>query len=64
MNVMWRFIVTLLALLSASVAHAMYYDNETGLNYNYSRDYDSRSGRYIETDTIGLAGGHQYLQLC
>jgi RHS repeat-associated protein len=27
------------------------------LNYNYSRDYDPQTGRHIESDPIGLAGG-------
>jgi RHS repeat-associated protein len=34
-----------------------YYDQETGLNYNYLRDYDSSTGRYVESDPIGLRGG-------
>ena len=34
-----------------------YYDAETGLHYNYFRDYDARTGRYSERDPIGLAGG-------
>jgi RHS repeat-associated protein len=34
-----------------------YYDVETGLFYNYFRDYDPGTGRYIESDPIGLAGG-------
>jgi RHS repeat-associated protein len=34
-----------------------YYDAETGLNYNYYRDYNPALGRYIETDPIGLSGG-------
>lgn len=29
-----------------------YYDAETGLNYNYFRDYDPAIGRYIESDPI------------
>jgi RHS repeat-associated protein len=34
-----------------------YYDAETGLHYNYFRDYDPQTGRYIESDPIGLSGG-------
>ncbi|WP_339494157.1 RHS repeat-associated core domain-containing protein [Pseudomonas sp. RA_105y_Pfl2_P56] len=34
-----------------------YYDTETGLHYNYFRDYDPESGRYLESDPIGLEGG-------
>ncbi len=34
-----------------------YYQAETGLNLNYFRDYDPQTGRYIESDPIGLAGG-------
>jgi RHS repeat-associated protein len=34
-----------------------YYDSETGLHYNYFRDYDPATGRYIESDPIGLEGG-------
>ncbi len=34
-----------------------YYDKETGLHYNYFRDYDPETGRYITSDPIGLAGG-------
>lgn len=34
-----------------------YYDSETGLNYNYFRDYDPQVGRYLESDPIGLYGG-------
>lgn len=34
-----------------------YLDNETGLYYNYFRDYDPSIGRYIESDPIGLEGG-------
>jgi RHS repeat-associated protein len=33
------------------------YDAETGLNYNYYRDYDPVIGRYFESDPIGLEGG-------
>ncbi len=34
-----------------------YFDAETGLHYNYYRDYDPSTGRYIESDPIGLDGG-------
>lgn len=34
-----------------------YYDVETGLHYNYFRDYDPKTGRYVQSDPIGLAGG-------
>jgi RHS repeat-associated protein len=34
-----------------------YYDEETGLHYNYFRDYKPLIGRYIQSDPIGLDGG-------
>jgi RHS repeat-associated protein len=34
-----------------------YFDVETNLNYNYFRDYDPASGRYVQSDPIGLRGG-------
>ena len=34
-----------------------YADSETGLYYNYFRDYDPTLGRYVEADPVGLAGG-------
>ena len=34
-----------------------YFDKETGLHYNYYRDYDPKTGKYPQSDPIGLAGG-------
>lgn len=34
-----------------------YYDQETGLSYNYFRDYNPQIGRYIQSDPIGIMGG-------
>jgi RHS repeat-associated protein len=34
-----------------------YFDAESGLSYNYLRDYDPATGRYIESDPVGLAAG-------
>ncbi len=33
------------------------FDKETRLHYNYFRDYDPQTGRYIESDPLGLAAG-------
>jgi RHS repeat-associated protein len=33
------------------------YDAATGMNYNYFRDYDPGTGRYVQSDPIGLLGG-------
>jgi RHS repeat-associated protein len=34
-----------------------YYDEETGLHYNYFRYYDPKTGRYLTPDPIGQLGG-------
>lgn len=33
------------------------YDKETSNHYNYYRDYDPQTGRYLQSDPIGLEGG-------
>lgn len=34
-----------------------YFERETNLKYNYFRDYDPGTGRYVQSDPIGLRGG-------
>lgn len=43
------------ALVLSLPAKATYYDAETGTFYNYYRDLDPKTGRYLESDPTGLA---------
>jgi RHS repeat-associated protein len=39
-----------------------YFDQETGKHYNYFRDYEPATGRYVQSDPVGLwAGPNTYL---
>ena len=34
-----------------------FFDRETHLHYNYFRDFDPHTGRYVQSDPVGLTGG-------
>ncbi len=38
-----------------------YYNSETGMHYNYFRDYKPEIGRYVESDPIGIQKGNNHL---
>lgn len=60
MKIAKTFMVLVFLLGISSLVHAQYYDDETGFHQNGHRDYDPSTGRYLEPDPIGLAGGINY----
>jgi RHS repeat-associated protein len=64
-NIVWKAAYTPFGDAAISIATVenpfrfpgQYYDQETGLHYNYFRYYNPQTGRYITPDPIGLTGG-------
>jgi len=48
---------TLRAADVLKILPGQYFDEETGLHYNYFRYYDPTLGRYIKSDSTGLSAG-------
>ena len=46
-----------LRLASGKILPGQYFDQETGLHYNYFRDYDAATGRYLQPDPLGTTAG-------
>ena len=65
-NIVWEIHTTPFGEVHQEIANGIanikafpgqYRDSETGLSYNYYRDYDPSIGRYVQSDPIGFAGG-------